>query len=261
MYQARRGVARVNGAATRAPRRVKSTMVVMGSEKSGRMVVLKKVPVFTNLSESELAFLAERARPRAYSTGETVFTEGEPCQGLFVVESGAVKIFKLSAAGREQVLTFERAGSSVAELPVFDGGDYPASAVAAEDSKLLFLSKEDFHRLCVAHPEVALKILRVIGSRLRLLVNIIEELSFTTVRQRLAALLARMAERGQRGPEGIEFTLPAGQQELAAQIGTVRELVSRNLSRFQAEGILKLEGRKVCILDPESLRAEVERAE
>ncbi len=232
------------------------TMAAMSDEKGERRAALKKVAVFAGLSESELGFLGERARARAYGAGESVFSEGEPCRGLFVVESGAVKVFKLSAAGREQVLTVERAGNSLAELPVFDGGNYPASAVAAEASKLLFISKEDFHRLCVAHPEVALKILRVMGSRLRRLVNLIEELSFTTVRQRLAALLARMAEQGQSGTEGIEFTLPMSQQELAAQIGTVRELVSRNLGRFQAAGILRVEGRKVWILDPESLKAE-----
>ncbi len=231
----------------------------MDRETRGCLAVLRKVPLFADLSESELAILSESARPRTYAAGQTVFAEGEPCDGLFVVESGAVKIFKLSASGREQVLTFERAGSSVAELPVFDGGNYPASAVAVEDSRLLFISKPDFHRLCVNHPQVTLKILRVIGLRLRLLVNIIEELSFTTVRQRLAALLARMAEEGENHAGKVEFTLPVSQQELAAQIGTVRELVSRNLSRLQAEGILKLEGRKVWVLKPESLRAEVER--
>jgi CRP/FNR family transcriptional regulator len=231
----------------------------MAHEQHGRLGALKKVPLFAALSESELGFLAERAQPRAYRSGEIVFTEGDPCDGLFVAETGAVKVYKLSSAGREQVLTIERSGSSIAELPVFDGGNYPASAVAIEDSRLLFISKDDFYRLCVSHPEVALKFLRVIGSRLRLLVNIIEELSFTTVRQRLAALLVRMAEKGIRRPQGVEFTLPASQQELAAQIGTVRELVSRNLSRFQAEGILKVKGRRVCILNQESLRAEMDR--
>lgn len=231
----------------------------MAISKLARRAALKKVPVFAELSEAELGFLVDRAQSRVYRAGEVVFTEGDPCSGLFVVESGAVKVYKLSPSGREQVLTVEHPGSSIAELPVFDGGNYPASAVAVEDSRLMFISKDDFYRLCVSHPEVALKILRVIGSRLRLLVNIIEELSFTTVRQRLAALLLRMAEKGKRRPEGVEFALPVSQQELAAQIGTVRELVSRNLSRFQAEGVLRLNGRRVCILNQESLREVTER--
>jgi CRP/FNR family transcriptional regulator len=137
------------------------------------------------------------------------------------------------------VLSIDGPGSSIAELPVFDGGTYPASAAAIDQASLLFVSKQEFQALCLAHPEVALKVLRIVGARLRRLVGIIEELSFTTVRHRLASLLLRLArERGEQTAAGTEVTLPATHQELAAQIGTVRELVSRNLSRFQAEGLL-----------------------
>jgi len=124
-----------------------------------------------------------------------VFSEGDPCAGMYVVESGTIRIFKTSAGGREQVLSIDGPGGSVAELPVFDGGNYPASVAAVEDSTLLFISKQDFHALCLAHPEVALKVLRVVGARLRRLVGIIEELSFTTVRHRLASFLARQAQQ------------------------------------------------------------------
>ncbi len=111
----------------------------------------------------------------------------------------------------------------------------------------------------MAHPQVALKLLRVIGIRLRKLIGIIEELSFTTVRNRLAAFLIRLARHeGTRVDAGIAITLPGSNQELAAQIGTVRELVSRNLSRFQAEGFIQMEGRHVLIPDLKRLEAELE---
>ena len=155
---------------------------------------LAKVQIFSGLTESELAFLAQRAVPRRFSPGETVFSEGEPCAGLYVVESGHVRIFKSSAGGREQVLSIDGPGSSVAELPVFDGGNYPASVTAVDDATLLFVSKQDFQALCLAHPQVALKVLRVVGARLRRLVGIIEELSFTTVRHRLASFLCALPE-------------------------------------------------------------------
>ena len=149
----------------------------------------------------------------------------------------------------------------MAELPVFDGGAYPASTTAVEDSTLLFVSKKDFQALCLEHPEVALKVLRVVGARLRRLVGIIEELSFTTVRHRLAAQLVRLAEhQGKKTAQGLEFTLP-NNQELAAQIGTVRELVSRNLSRFQAEGAIKMDGKTVVVTDLKALQDELENAE
>lgn len=181
---------------------------------------------------------------------------------MYVVESGHIRIFKSSSGGREHVLSVDGPGSSVAELPVFDGGNYPASAAAVDDATLLFVSKQDFHALCLAHPQVALKVLRVVGARLRRLVGIIEELSFTTVRHRLASFLLRLAQKeGKRLGEGIQIALPASNQELASQIGTVRELVSRNLSRLQAEGMLQLDGRHVLILDLKALEGASQASE
>lgn len=223
---------------------------------------LAKVSIFAGLAENELAFLMQRAVPRHYSAGEIVFSEGEPCSGLYVVESGHVRIFKSSSGGREHVLSVDGPSSSIAELPVFDGGNYPASVAAIDDATLLFISKQDFQALCLAHPQVALKVLRVVGARLRRLVGIIEELSFTTVRHRLASFLLRLARKeGERKGEGIEILLPASNQEFAAQIGTVRELVSRNLSRLQTEGILEVDGRSVLIRDLKALEDETKNAE
>ncbi|MBS1851421.1 MAG: Crp/Fnr family transcriptional regulator [Acidobacteria bacterium] len=223
---------------------------------------LAKVPIFSGLTENELAFLAQRAVPRRYSAGEIVFGESEPCLGMYVVEAGHIRIFKSSSGGREHVLSVDGPGSSVAELPVFDGGNYPASAAAVDDATLLFVSKQDFHALCLAHPQVALKVLRVVGARLRRLVGIIEELSFTTVRHRLASFLLKLAQReGKRTAQGIQLALPSSNQELASQIGTVRELVSRNLSRLQAEGVLQLDGRHVLILDLKALEAASQASE
>ena len=223
---------------------------------------LAKVAIFSGLTETELSFLAQRAVPRQYAPGEVVFAEGQPCAGLYVVERGHIRIFKTSPGGREQVLTIDGPGSSVAEVPVFDGGNYPASGAAVDSALLLFVSKQDFQALCLAHPQVTLKVLRIVGARLRRLVEIIEELSFTTVRHRLASFLVRLTrQEGKRTPAGIEILLPASHQELAAQIGTVRELVSRNLSRFQAEGLLIVEGRNVIVRDLKSLEAQLESAQ
>jgi CRP/FNR family transcriptional regulator, cyclic AMP receptor protein len=221
--------------------------------------ILAEVPIFSSLADDELGFVSQRAVPRGYSAGQMVFGEGEPCTGLYVVASGHVRIFKSSAGGREQVLSIEGPGSSVAELPVFDGGNYPASVVALDEATLLFVSKQDFQTLCLTHPQVALKVLRVVGARLRKLVGIIEELSFTTVRHRLAAFLLRLAQKeGKKTPQGVEVTLPVSNQELASQIGTVRELVSRNLSRLQAEGLLKMDGRSVVLCDLKALEEDLQ---
>src|SRR6266699_2621085 len=230
-----------------------SAMVLAETQKQ----ILSKVPLFSGLAADEMEFLAPRVVPRNFSSGQIVFSEGDPCSGLYVVASGQVRIFKTSAGGREQVLSIDGPGSSVAELPVFDGGNYPASVAAVDDATLLFVSKKDFQELCLTHPQVALKVLRVVGARLRRLVGIIEELSFTTVRHRLAAFLVRLAKReGTRTPTVITITLPDNNQEIASQIGTVRELVSRNLSRLQAEGLINIEGRKVTIRDLGAIETE-----
>ncbi len=230
--------------------------------KSNRAKILSQVPIFSGLSEAELAFLAEHTLPRKYSAGETVFSERQACTGLYIIESGHLRIFKSSSSGREQVLNVDGPGNSVAELPVFDGGSYPASASAIDDATLLFVSRQDFQALCLAHPQVALKVLRVVGARLRRLVGIIEELSFTTVRHRLAAFLVRSSKlTGKSTSAGVEITLPASNQELASQIGTVRELVSRNLSRLQNEGLIKVDGRTVLIVDLQALESELDVAE
>jgi len=228
--------------------------------KSHAFEILHRVQIFDGLTDTELQFLAERAVARDYQKGELLFTEGDPCTGLFVIESGRVRIFKSSPNGREQVLAVEGPGSSVAELPLFDGGNYPASTAAVENARIYFISKQDFHALCLVHPQVPLKVLKVVGARLRRLVGIIEELSFTTVRSRLISVLVRKAKAGKKTPAGIELQLPPN-QELGSEIGTVRELVSRNLSRLQAEELIRMDAKTVIIPDLKRLEAELESSE
>ena len=219
--------------------------------------VLRKTPIFASLSEVEMHALCARVNNRNFRHGELLFNEGDRCSGLFLVASGKIRIFKLSPSGREQVLAVEGPGSSFAELPVFDGGNYPASASALEDAEVLFISRRDFQNLCREHPEVALKVIAVVGSRLRRLVGIIEDLSFTTVRHRLIALILRLTQAsGTASKEGIRVELTKTHQDLAAELGTVRELVSRNLSRLQAEGFLEVDGRRIIVKDLAGLKRE-----
>lgn len=224
--------------------------------------VLRKTQLFAKLTDAEMRTLCARVSKRQFSRGETLFSEGDECRGLFVVAAGKIRIFKLSAAGREQVLAIEEPGSSFAELPVFDGGVYPASASALEETEVLFISRKDFQNYCREHPEVALKVLAVVGSRLRRLVAIIEDLSFTTVRHRLISLLLRLAEIGGTATkQGVRLELSETHQDLAAELGTVRELVSRSLSRLQAEGLLELKGRTILVRDLPELKKQQSTSE
>lgn len=220
---------------------------------------LGAVSLFSGLSPEELRLLAAHAVRKRFTQGELLFSEGDACRGLHIIASGKLRIFKSSPNGREQVLAVEGPGGSVAELPVFDGGPYPASVSAVEESQILFISRDDFRRFCLEHPEVALKMLAVVGARLRRLVGIIEELSFATVRQRLVSALVRQAQTaGTQTERGIEFQLPGTHQDLAHQLGTVRELVSRNLMRLQAEGLLDVDARSIVVRDMRGLSAVLE---
>ncbi len=228
----------------------------MSNERFDIVSVLQSTTLLRSLSPDELNRLAARTVRKQFLSGELLFQEGEPCHGLHMIADGSVRIFKASAGGREQVLVINEPGESVAELPMFDGGVYPASAMAIEDTKTAFISQRDFQGFCLEHPQVALKMLAVVGARLRRLVGIIEELSFTTIRQRLVAMLIKLAQsEGTVTAEGVEFQLPAAHQELASRLGTVRELISRNLMRLQAEGLLQVEARRIVVKDLKGLGA------
>ena len=217
-----------------------------------KLEALSQIALFAALSEAEVNVLAQRAVERRFSPGEMLFWEGEPCAGVFLIVEGSVKIFRTSPGGRELMLAIETAPSSVAELPLFDGGSYPASVRAVAPVVSLFINKNDFQQVCRQYPDVALKVLAVVGKRLRHLVGLVESMTFGSVTQRLARLLLEESKRSSTDT----FELPLTHQELASRLGTVREVVSRNLARFRAEGIVRMQGHEVHILDRARLQEE-----
>lgn len=210
--------------------------------------------IFAELSEDERSALMSLAEERRYHAGQALFYDGDPCDGLHMIAEGTVKIVKTSPTGREIMLAMETAPSSVAEVPLFDGGSYPATVIAHTDVITFLVPRSAFRKFCSANGEVAYKLMAVVGARLRTLVGIVESLTFGSLRQRLASALL---EYGKPVP-GRESTLPITQEELALRLGTVREVVSRNLKRFQLEGLIRVSRREIAILDVEGLTAEAE---
>lgn len=180
---------------------------------------------------------------KIFLRNEVLFLEGDCPKGLFVVRQGAVKIYKIGDNGREQILEIEGPGRSVAELPLFDGRPYPASAAALEDAAVLILPASTFHRLLDRHPEISRAVIVSIASRLRKMVALVEEVSLKAVRERLAAVFLEMAG------DGDTCNLTWTNQEIASRIGTVREIVSRTMARMVHDGAILVEGRRVIILD------------
>ncbi len=219
-----------------------------------RFDALAHLPLFSSLSERELEALSARVVERRLAPGEVLFREGEECQGLHVLAAGSVKIVRSSAAGREIAISVESAPSSVAEIPLFDGGPYPATACAIDDVVCYLLDRESFKTLCVEHPDICPKVLAAVGRRLRKMVALIESLSFGGVRQRLARMLLEFAD--QAGDD--TFVLPLTLQEIALRVGTVREVISRNVSRLQAHGVIRMRKREIVILDRRALVRDAE---
>jgi len=219
-----------------------------------RTSLLKKVPLFGTLAPEELASILDHSVERQFAPGQPLFYEGDLCTGLHVLLSGHVKICKTSSSGREIALYLEAAPGSFAEVPLFDGGPFPATAYALDAVNALIIERESFAQLCRLHPEVPCRILSAVGRRLRSMVALIESLTFGGVRQQLARLLLTFREEA--GDETLQ--LPISTQEMAMRLGTAREVISRNLSRFQANGLIRLHKRQLVILDPEGLTQEAE---
>jgi CRP-like cAMP-binding protein len=208
---------------------------------------IARCPLFAQLGDADLEALARIAHERRYRAGETLFLANEAPAGLHVVTEGEVRVTVLSPrSGREIVLTIERPYQSVAELPSFDGGPYPAHATAVVETRTTFLPQAAFDQVLLERPTVARHLLRALGRRLRRLVALVEQISFQEVVHRLAA---HLLERAGDGP--IELDTNA---TIAAQLGTVPELVSRNLARLHQAGTIRLQQRRVEIVDVAALR-------
>ena len=201
----------------------------------------------------ELTRLAGRCTLRSLAPGETLFEEGEPCRGLIVIAAGRIEIGQISLRGREQVFHSEGPGAALGEGPLFDGGGYIASAVAVAPTRALFLPRAEVMALCRRHPDVALAMLKTMAARVRHFADLVGDLAFRPVTERLARHLHGLAGQSIKPGARIELTLTHAQ--LAARLGTVRELVARAFAQLEARGVIARDRSRVTIRDPERLAA------
>lgn len=218
--------------------------------------ILASIPFFAQFSRAELSEVAGLMIERTYPPGAIIFLEGESNPGLFFVLSGRVKIYKMSPQGKEQTLCLMQPRTCFGACPLFDGETNPATAQAVDEVRLCFLGRAEALTLAERRPEAAQALLRVFAGRLRHLAGLVEGLAFKCALSRLAeTLLAYADERGIRTENGVEVYLDMSQNELAALVGTVREVVTRALSRLERVGAIEAQGRHIVIRD----RARLER--
>jgi CRP-like cAMP-binding protein len=214
--------------------------------------LLQSVACFTNLFQSTLEALAAVAIQRTYPAGTTIFWEGEPATGLFVVGDGCVKICRHSSEGREHILHLLHRYETFNDVAAMDGGANPATAIAHTDAVVWAIPRSEIIRTTEHHPELAWALLESMARRARNLVTMVEDLSMRSVKARLARLLLEQAAHNDA--EALPRLLT--QEEMANQLGTVREMVGRALRSLADDCVIEFNRHYITILDAECLAYE-----
>jgi CRP/FNR family transcriptional regulator len=231
-----------------------ASRVFSGMQKNSLTERLRGLPLFSELDDSDLATLGRCCTETHPQRGTVLFREGDPFYGFYVVLEGKVKVYKLGADGRESMLHIIGPLSSLAEIPMFLGGGYPAYAETLEDSTLLCVFKDGFLALLHTHPELSLKMLAGLSRRLKTLGERIERLTALDVKTRLARYL--LDEAGAAPPQvgGCEITLSISKTLLAASLGTIVETLSRAFRKLESEGCIRVHGKRIALVDAGELR-------
>lgn len=218
------------------------------------LTLWRSVPFLKGLDEPTIRTLALVATARRYSAGDTIFIEGEPVSGFFLIDEGHVKISRFSKEGREHIFHIMGRGDTFNEVAALDGGPNPAWAIAHSDCLVWRIARPDLHRIATERPALAWALIESISRRTRHLVATVQELAMLNVRGRLAHLLLGQAEAVERGD--LPFALT--QEEMASHLGTVREVVGRALRSLAAEGIIEFDRNRIVVLDRARLRDQAE---
>lgn len=217
---------------------------------------LARTAHFRLLPPAERRRLLGHCTERALTAGGVLFAEGEPCRGLYILVEGRVELRQLSPRGREQVLHTEGPGATLGEAPLFDHGGYVASAVAAVPTRALFVPRAEVIALLRRHPAIAVSLLETMARRVRRFADMAGSLAFRPVHERLAHYIATAAgESGRPVAAGLTVDLALTQEQLAARLGTVRELVARAFSQLEARGVITRKRARIVIQDSTLLAA------
>lgn len=214
------------------------------------MSFLKQVPLFSGLTAEQYDELAMIITLQDYRRGQSIFAEGDPGTGFYVVMEGLVKIYKLSMEGKEQILHIFGPGEPFAEAAVFIGSTFPAHALALEKSRALFIPRRAFIELIQTNPALAMNMLAALSMRLKKFAHLIEDLSLKEVPGRVAAHILYLST--QQG-DSDTIKLNIGKAQLASLLGTIPETLSRILTKLSKQGLIASEGPQITILDRDGL--------
>ncbi len=221
----------------------------LSAESRTKLDALRACRYFSSISDDIIAPLTDATNLYRYDAGETVFWEGEDSEGLYIIKAGSVKLYKVSPQGRELIVNTFEEGDSFNEVPVFDSEGNPVSVAALEESEIWIVGADAIREAMQRHPEVAQAFILNLSQNLRMLVGMVEELSFYQVTTRLARLISSLPEEQLVGNGGQRLT----QDDLAARVGTVREVVARSLRKLERSGAIEVSRQKIHVINQDRL--------
>jgi len=221
-------------------------MKLIEVQQSAKLKTIRSNPYFDELPDELLKHIASHTQLREYERGDVLFWESDPCAGLHIIESGSVKLYRISPQGRQYIISVMTEGATFNEVPAFDGGTNPVNVESLETTRAWVVESDVLRDLVKSNPEFALKILNRFGQNLRNLVRKVSEMAFYQVTNRLARLITEMPAEEARP----HWT----QEQLAARLGTVREVVARSLKELEKSGAIRIEERRIYIADQDVLQ-------
>lgn len=229
-----------------------STQII--TEENAALRLLRTVSYLRALSDDVIHALARAATRHIYNANRVIFCEGDPVAGLFLIEEGKVKVCRFTKEGREHILRIFGRGDSFNDVGVLDGGPNPATAIAFTDAVVWRIDRSDLQQIVNRHPSLAWAFIESLAGHTRFLVGLVEDLAMRSVKGRLAHLLLEQAQANDASTIPRYMT----QEEMASQLGTVREMVGRALNSLVAAEIIKIERHRIVILDAQRLSEEAE---
>ncbi|MFC4559297.1 Crp/Fnr family transcriptional regulator [Virgibacillus kekensis] len=221
--------------------------------------LLQKVPLFKDLTDSEMEPIVELAKHRMYRHGTHIFMQGDPMTNVYFIHQGKVKIYKTDFHGKEQIVNVLQPGDMFPHQGFFRQDDYPAHAEIQEDAILIYIPINSFENFLINHPEICVKLFRVLGDRIMDLQNRLEEKILHNTYEQIIMLLLRLAkDYGKETKDGmIKVTTHFTNRELANMIGSSRETVSRTLTQLKKHDLLTTDKSGSFVLDTETLEEEL----
>ena len=216
---------------------------------------IRRLPLFSELSIQQLRQLTKISQLKSFDKNEFLFHEGDFYSGFFILLKGSVKVYKITSDGKESVVHIIKPLSAFADIPLFEGSNYPANAQSLEESLAIFISKEGFLNLIRENPEISLKMLAGFAKRLKSLVSQIEDISSKEVSNRLAKYLIKEIKNAgnDKLPEPFaKLTIP--KSTIASYLGTITETLSRAFKKLQNEGVIRVSGKKIFVTDLKRLK-------